>query len=172
MPVATSSGPHRGAAAPAPEGRLSEAISRLMRTWLRLTREDARSIGLSLPQMFLLAALSQVGTMPATGWSEMVGGSPSAATALLDGLESEGFLRRVHDTTDRRKVLVSLTPKGRRVTEALRESRRASWREVCRGIPAPRLDAAATTLSIVVERLARESPERPGSSPTGRGGPA
>jgi DNA-binding MarR family transcriptional regulator len=41
--------------------------------------------------------------------------SPAAMTGRLDALERVGYVRRLHDTTDRRRVLVELTSEGREV---------------------------------------------------------
>jgi len=38
--------------------------------------------------------------------------SSAATTTLIDRLESKGFARRVADPTDRRRVLVEMTPEG------------------------------------------------------------
>ena len=38
--------------------------------------------------------------------------SPAAMTKRLDNLEQDGYLRRGHDTADRRRVLVTLTDAG------------------------------------------------------------
>jgi DNA-binding MarR family transcriptional regulator len=39
--------------------------------------------------------------------------SSAATTTLIDRLEQKGFVRRVADPTDRRRVLVEMTPDGR-----------------------------------------------------------
>ena len=138
--------------------RLAETIGRLMQNWMRRTREDARGSGLSVPPLVLHRALSRTDQLPVTRWADMVGASPSSATALLDGLEHGGIVRRTHATTDRRQVLVSLTPKGRRLINRLRVAGRRHWRGICRGIPAPELDAASATLTTLVGRLAEGDP--------------
>ncbi|MCO7569081.1 MULTISPECIES: MarR family winged helix-turn-helix transcriptional regulator [Pseudomonas] len=38
-------------------------------------------------------------------------------TGLLDGLQGDGFIRRKPDPTDRRKLIISLTPEGRQVVD-------------------------------------------------------
>jgi DNA-binding MarR family transcriptional regulator len=43
--------------------------------------------------------------------------SPAAMTKRLDNLEQDGYLRRSHDTTDRRRILVTLTDAGHQVWE-------------------------------------------------------
>lgn len=43
--------------------------------------------------------------------------SPAAMTKRLDNLEQDGYLRRSHDTADRRRILVTLTDAGHRAWE-------------------------------------------------------
>jgi DNA-binding MarR family transcriptional regulator len=40
--------------------------------------------------------------------------SSAATTTMIDRLERKGFVRRVRDSTDRRRVLVEMTPQGRK----------------------------------------------------------
>jgi len=48
------------------------------------------------------------------------GTSPSAMTRLVDGLESKGWVERVRDGSDRRKVEARLTTEGQSEAERLR----------------------------------------------------
>jgi DNA-binding MarR family transcriptional regulator len=45
--------------------------------------------------------------------SEGTGLSSAATTTLIDRLERKGFVERVRDPVDRRRVLVEMTPQGR-----------------------------------------------------------
>ena len=135
------------------EGRLAETISQLTRGWMRLARERSRGLGLSFPQMMVLAAVEREGEMPASRWAELMGASPSATTSLLDGLEAEGYLRRAHDSADRRQVLVSLTPKGRRLTTQIRAEFMERWRALCQDIPRPRLESTTAVLEELIRGL-------------------
>ncbi len=139
-----------------------------MRGWMRLTREDGRLLRLSLPQVVLLHGLRRMGKIPTARWAGLVGASPSTATGLLDGLESAGLVLREHDRRDRRRVLVSLTPKGEQVADRLRQRRMRAWKEMCRDLPSDRLRVTATTLTTLSERL---GPGRGASAslPTDRG---
>jgi DNA-binding MarR family transcriptional regulator len=136
-----------------PEQRLSDTVSRLTRGMMRLAREEARQLGLSLPQLFLLGGLKDTGKIPASRWVEMMGISPSATTSLLDGLQTEGLIVRSDDPTDRRKVMISLTPKGRRVADRLKEEYHRRWLTLCDDIPPGELDSAAATLEKILARL-------------------
>ena len=152
-----------------PGARLGEAVSQLMRTWIRRAREDAREHDLSLPQMLLLGQLSRRRRLPASRWAAIIGVTPPAATALLDGLETGGYLRREHDTQDRRQVLIRATAKGRAVAERLHRARNRRWAAACRGIPGDRLIATRETLERIMARLEREGTGRPPSLPAAEG---
>jgi len=66
-------------------------------------------------QYYLLLALSHE---PGLGVGEMAaaaGCSSPTATRMLDGLERDGVVVREPSTEDRRRTIVSLTPKGKRL---------------------------------------------------------
>lgn len=125
----------------------------MTRAWTRSAREEARTVGLSWAQLSLLGALEEDGTIPVSRWIEMTGSSPSAATGLLDGLASDGHIARSRSGRDRRQVLVSLKPKGRRLARRLRGRLRQRWRASCAGMPWAQLDAATTALERIVPRM-------------------
>jgi DNA-binding MarR family transcriptional regulator len=64
---------------------------------LRMNRTDAQCMDL----------ISRLGPMTAGELAERVGLTPGAITAVLDRLERGHWIRRVHDTNDRRRVMVS-----------------------------------------------------------------
>jgi DNA-binding MarR family transcriptional regulator len=51
--------------------------------------------------------------------AEATGLSSAATTAMIDRLESRGFVERSRAEVDRRKVMVSMTPEGRARTDEL-----------------------------------------------------
>ena len=66
-------------------------------------------------QYYLLLALSH---QPGLGVGEMAaaaGCTSPTATRILDGLERDGVVERRPSTDDRRRTIVSLTPKGKRL---------------------------------------------------------
>lgn len=75
-------------------------------------------------QYYLLLALSHE---PELGVGEMAaaaGCSSPTATRMLDGLEREGVVAREHSADDRRRTIVSLTPKGKRLLAGQRRRNR------------------------------------------------
>lgn len=63
---------------------------------------------------WVLILLMREDTLTSTPSSlaEKAGVSRATMTGLIDGLEKEGLVKRLFDSTDRRKVVIKLTPAG------------------------------------------------------------
>ncbi|MGD0440148.1 MAG: MarR family transcriptional regulator [Acidimicrobiales bacterium] len=71
------------------------------------------ALGLNATDVRCVDLLDQYGTMTAGALAAVAGLSTGAVTFLLDRLERAGFVRRVRDDQDRRRVLVELAPLAR-----------------------------------------------------------
>ncbi len=69
------------------------------------------------PQIYVLYYINQQETCKLTLLAEKLEVKPSAITVMIDRLEKHGFVKRTHDTVDRRSVLVQVTPAGKEVLE-------------------------------------------------------
>lgn len=90
-----------------------ELVSEIRRSQVATDRFDqsvADALGVNRTDMRCLDILDRDGPLPAGRLAESAGISTGAMTAALDRLEGAGFVRRVHDSTDRRRVLVEVTP--------------------------------------------------------------
>lgn len=88
-----------------------------MQAYQRSTQafDDAvgRALGLNPTDLRCLDWLVD-GPKSAGELSQGTGLSSAATTTLIDRLERKGFVQRVRDPVDRRRVLVEMTPQGRR----------------------------------------------------------
>ncbi len=110
--------------------------------------------GLSLPQYHLLEALRGADELTVGVLAEAAGVAAPTATRMLDCLERDGHVTRRHSESDRRSVLISLTPSGREAVDAAHERVNAWRRRVFEALePQEREQAAAllTRLSQVME---------------------
>lgn len=96
-------------------------VMALYRRFLREATEALEEMGLELFEYDVLSALRRQGrpySLPATALARETGLSSGAMTNRVDRLESRGLVSRKRDEQDRRGVVVSLTPRGRRKIDA------------------------------------------------------
>jgi len=78
------------------------------------------------------------GPVRATDLTRQLGFTPSGTTELIDRLERRELVKRSENATDRRSVLVVLTPDGHRLVGSARAARRAYLRRLARSMPPER----------------------------------
>ena len=79
----------------------------------------AQAIGVNRTDAKCIDILDQHGRMSAGELAHQSGLTTGAVTAVIDRLERVGYVRRVADPADRRRVLVELTSRLRRMIEEL-----------------------------------------------------
>jgi DNA-binding MarR family transcriptional regulator len=114
--------------------------------------------GLSLPQYHLLEALRDDDELTVGVLAEAAGIAPPTATRMLDCLARDGYVERRHSETDRRAVLVSLTPSGRIAVQAAHEQASAWRRRVFESLEPAEREQAAALLNRLSEVLEEQMP--------------
>jgi len=82
----------------------------------RFEEAAAEYFGVNRTDMLCLDVLDRTGQMTAGGLARETGLTTGAVTAMLDRVEKAGYVRRLPDPSDRRRVLVELTDKARQAT--------------------------------------------------------
>ena len=95
--------------------QILEAILYLYTESRRLTKELARSVLLTGPQLTVLKMLEGVGDISLSELSERIRAQNSTVTGIIDRMEREGLVVRARSTEDRRVVRIKLTDKGSRI---------------------------------------------------------
>jgi DNA-binding MarR family transcriptional regulator/CheY-like chemotaxis protein len=107
---------HEIMSAPSQTGTLYtiSMITRIARMVLRITDEHSAKLGLSQSKLAVLMYLSSEPELCASpsALAKQCGVSRAAMTGLLDGLEQEAYVERDSHPSDRRALMVKLTPKG------------------------------------------------------------
>lgn len=100
---------------------LIEEVRRSQTATARFDQAVAAAVGLNQTDMSCVDVLSRRGPMTAGRLAEETGLSTGAMTTALDRLERAGYAQRVRDDGDRRRVLVSLTPRAAEMDAFYRE---------------------------------------------------
>lgn len=74
---------------------------------------------LSITQLNAIKILWDSGEMTMSGLADLLGVSPPSASVLVDRLVEKGICCREHSTTDRRKVVVRISPEAEKIAEEI-----------------------------------------------------
>jgi DNA-binding MarR family transcriptional regulator len=80
--------------------------------------------------------------------------TPASVSELVDLLERDGFVRRSEDRTDRRVVVVEITPRGRREIERVGELMTAPVAKIIAGLSAEKRSRLGAALADLQEAFA------------------
>jgi MarR family transcriptional regulator, organic hydroperoxide resistance regulator len=116
-----------------------------------------RMEGLTLPQYHLLEALRGDEELTVGALAEAAGVTPPTATRMLDCLARLGYILRRHSESDRRVVLVSLTPAGAEALEHAHETATAYRRKVFESLSPEDREHAAPLLRRLAEAMEEHS---------------
>ena len=159
-----------------PQGKGHPARDQILEKLARVGRENsdatvlfhaamARVLDLHPTDYKALSILERQGAMGAGEIARISGLATASVTNLVDRLEQKGFVRRKHDPSDRRRVLVE--PVADRVTSArpLFASTSRSLAKLFRRYSAAELAVIADFLGRNGERLREETKKLESSSP-------
>ena len=145
---------------PVATDQLAAAWETFFRTTRRLrARAGNRPLeGLTLPQYHLLEPLRDDYELTVGVIAESAGVAAPTATRMLDSLARDGHVLRRHSETDRRAVLVSLTPEGREAVAAAHEQVSAWRRRVFEALDHAEREQAAALLNRLSHLLEEQMP--------------
>ncbi len=144
---------------PSPEVRpVLDGIRRLVQG-LRLSAREAQSrAGISGAQLFVLQKLAEDDAQSVNDLAARTATDQSSVSVVVHRLADAGLVARHPDARDRRRVRLTLTPRGRAL---LRRSPDSAQRRLVRAIeslaPADRRDFAAS-LARIVSGIGKASP--------------
>jgi DNA-binding MarR family transcriptional regulator len=109
----------RWGAQPGPAMAAVTSIMRAQQLLIARLNEALKPFGLTFPryEALMLLLFSRKGALPLGKIGDRLQVHATSVTSIVDGLEADGFVRRIPHERDRRATLASLTPAGRRVAE-------------------------------------------------------
>ena len=131
-------------------------------------------LGVSMAQLHIMYTLQRTGEMTMSHLADVLNVSLSNATGLIDRMEERGFIERYGVPTDRRIVLVRVTPSGEAMLGEVDALSDELLRSVLGRLPASQLRGVAHAMSALreaVDSTVGSKPDRHlASTPTPRMG--
>ena len=95
--------------------QIFEAVVYLYTESRRITKELARRVQLTGPQLTVVKILEGIGDISLSELSDKIRARNSTVTGIIDRMEREGLVQRARSTEDRRVVHIRLTDKGEKL---------------------------------------------------------
>jgi DNA-binding MarR family transcriptional regulator len=114
-----------------------DAVLRASRVLVSVAVRSLADAGhdVTLPQYRALVVLASRGPQRPTELARALAVHPSTITRLCDRLVARRLVRRASSTQSRREVVITLTPSGRRLVDAVTARRRIEISEIVARIP-------------------------------------
>jgi DNA-binding MarR family transcriptional regulator len=100
----------------------------------RITKQVARELGLTGPQLTVIKLLETFGDLSLSSLSERIRAQNSTVTGIIDRMEREGLVVRERSTSDRRVVYIKLTPKGASMAKTIQVEPMEIFRSVLQAL--------------------------------------
>ncbi|HZY92534.1 MAG TPA: MarR family transcriptional regulator [Thermoplasmata archaeon] len=153
------------------EDRIREAAWSVARSSFTSLRGHLQRVHLSPPQYWVLQMLEGTDPLSTGEISDRLGVRLPTVTGLLDLLAKQGLVARHASSSDRRKVLLRLTPRGVSRLHAVRGRLQSGWHEQLKELSRGRKLEILGALRDLEARIEREPSRRelcsPGTGPAG-----
>ena len=141
-------------------GQVSEQFTRVFWRMRRGTAKELAPFGLTFAQARVLRVLGRAdGAMRIGDLAARLEIVPRSATSMVDILEESGLAVRKPDPSDRRSVLVSLTPAGVSLLERMGAAKRAGAEALFGKLDAGQLAALHRLLDVLATSEAADDGE-------------
>jgi DNA-binding MarR family transcriptional regulator len=110
------------------------ALQRATHVTLHVLSTRLAALGLTPAEINALANIPAGAPLKVSELAAAIGSRPSTATSILDRLEQRGHVERTPHPTDRRAVVVSLSPSGRRAARTIHREVTALEQECLSGL--------------------------------------
>jgi DNA-binding MarR family transcriptional regulator len=97
--------------------RVMIALRKIIQSLDQNSRKLVKRVGLTGPQLVLLQEIAHLGEVSVGGIARAVSLSQATVTGILERMENRGLLVKRRSQNDRRRVMVSISPKGKKVLE-------------------------------------------------------
>ncbi|HDP23918.1 MAG TPA: MarR family transcriptional regulator [Deltaproteobacteria bacterium] len=97
--------------------RILMALRRIMHFMDSYSRQLAQEFQITGPQLICLYAIVKTSPITLSELGKRVSLTPSTANGIVDRLEQKGLIQRERTHSDRRKVLITATEKGKTISE-------------------------------------------------------
>ncbi|MDQ3035048.1 MAG: MarR family transcriptional regulator [Myxococcota bacterium] len=151
--------------------RIVEAILYLYSESRRVTKQVARGMGLTGPQITALKILEAVGEISLSELSERMSARNSTITGIVDRMERDGLVVRERSEQDRRVVKIRATAKGAQIASGVPVTAMELFASALRSLSAADRAELRRILAKLADSVRSEVEDREGAEQAATAGP-
>ena len=136
--------------------KLSLLISKLIHRIIIMDREEKACQGVTLSQHYTLDALLRKRELTMKDLSHELNLAISTLTRIVDILVRDGLIQRRSSPSDRRKVLVTLSEKGRKKADHLRQCTQLFWAKILDSVPEENKVNLADQIKVLLNAISAD----------------
>jgi len=133
--------------------RLTNLLTEFYERFSNWEQSVVKGKGLTLPQMHTIEILGAHGRMRMKELAAKMGVTTGTLTVLADRLEAKGLIERIPHESDRRSILVGLTPRGERRFDEHHRLHQGLTSELLSGLSTEEAQALEGILGKLLTRL-------------------
>jgi DNA-binding MarR family transcriptional regulator len=137
--------------------KLALLISKLIHRIIIMDREEKSCQGVTLSQHYTLDVLLRRHELTMKDLSQELNLAISTLTRIVDILVRDGLIQRRSSPSDRRKVLVTLSEKGRKKADHLRRCTQRFWAKILDSVPEENKDDLAYQIKMLLNAIGGEA---------------
>jgi len=134
--------------------RLARAVQVCARGLGKIGRERARAADITPQQADALELIEARGVVSTSALAQLLGIDPSTASRNLAGLQRAGLIARKRDADDGRQTDVRLTPKGKRMAEAVNADALRAFSSLIERVPRADRQRVGEAIEILARAVA------------------
>lgn len=140
-----------------PQNSIGYLLRDTYRAFSKVLQTRISAHGVTIGQWYFLRVLWEEDGLTQRELSQRVGMMEPTTVTALNGMEKRGYVKRVRNATDRRKVNIFLTEKGRALRSRLLPHAADVNRIASKNVTMQDIERIRTVLNTMKENLDRES---------------
>lgn len=140
-----------------PQNSLGYLLRDTYRAFTKVLQTRISAHGVTIGQWYFLRVLWEEDGLTQRELSQRVGMMEPTTVTALNGMEKRGYVKRVRNATDRRKVNIFLTEKGRALRSRLLPHAADVNRIAAKSVSPQDIELIRSVLNTMKENLDRES---------------
>lgn len=138
-------------------GHFRQMLQLLIRRFGLLEKEGAQCCGVSLVQSHILFEVGRQENLSLNDLSKSLGLDNSTLSRHIQGLVEKGLVQRIQSPTDRRYIMITLTPNGVSYEKQIANQMKIYLQEIISNVPQEKRVQVLESIDLLLEAMKKSN---------------